>query len=73
MATLKDHFVKTFGKPDSETYAAAADAFMRSLAAYSIISYVLQLKDRHNGNILVDNQGRKRLLSLGVVATCLQY
>ncbi len=29
----------------------------RSLAAYSVISYVLQLKDRHNGNVLIDNEG----------------
>ncbi|KZF21654.1 phosphatidylinositol 3 [Xylona heveae TC161] len=57
IATLKDHFVKAFGEPETETYKAAADSFMRSLAAYSIISYVLQLKDRHNGNILIDNQG----------------
>lgn len=58
IATLKDHFVKTFGEPSSETYKSAEDAFVRSLAAYSIICYVLQLKDRHNGNILIDNQGR---------------
>ncbi|KAH9884465.1 phosphatidylinositol 3 [Xylariomycetidae sp. FL2044] len=56
-ATLKDHWVKTFGKPDSEPYKAAVDAFKRSLAAYSMISYVLQLKDRHNGNVLIDNEG----------------
>ncbi|KAI9864043.1 MAG: Phosphatidylinositol 4-kinase pik1alpha (PI4-kinase)(PtdIns-4-kinase) [Trichoglossum hirsutum] len=46
-----------FGEPESENYKAAGDAFMRSLAAYSIISYVIQLKDRHNGNILIDDQG----------------
>ena len=56
-ATLKDHFVKTFGEVDSAPYKAGEEAFMRSLAAYSILSYVLQLKDRHNGNILIDNQG----------------
>ncbi|KAI0115137.1 kinase-like domain-containing protein [Daldinia grandis] len=57
LATLKDHWVKTFGKPESEPYKAAVDAFKRSLAAYSIISYILQLKDRHNGNVLIDNEG----------------
>ncbi|RYO74731.1 hypothetical protein DL766_004518 [Monosporascus sp. MC13-8B] len=56
-ATLKDHWVKTFGKPNGEPYKAAVDAFKRSLAAYSIISYILQLKDRHNGNVLIDNEG----------------
>ena len=57
IATLKDHFVKAFGAPDSEAYKGAVDAFKRSLAAYSIISYILQLKDRHNGNVLIDNEG----------------
>lgn len=57
IATLKDHFVKTFGVPETEAYKAAEDAFKRSLAAYSIISYILQLKDRHNGNVLIDNEG----------------
>ncbi|KAK5627691.1 hypothetical protein RRF57_003406 [Xylaria bambusicola] len=56
-ATLKDHWVKTFGKPDSDAYRSAVDAFKRSLAAYSMIQYVLQLKDRHNGNVLIDNEG----------------
>ena len=57
IATLKDHFLKAFGQPDSETYRAGVDAFKRSLAAYSIISYILQLKDRHNGNVLIDSEG----------------
>ncbi|KAI8715499.1 hypothetical protein NCS52_01057700 [Fusarium sp. LHS14.1] len=57
IATLRDHFLKAFGKPDSKPFKAGVDAFKKSLAAYSIISYVLQLKDRHNGNVLVDSEG----------------
>lgn len=57
IATLRDHFVKVFGLPESEPHRAGVAAFGRSLAAYSIISYILQLKDRHNGNVLIDNEG----------------
>ncbi|CAM1502921.1 Fc.00g076970.m01.CDS01 [Cosmosporella sp. VM-42] len=57
IATLRDHFLKAFGAPDSEPFRAGVDAFKRSLAAYSVISYVLQLKDRHNGNVLIDSEG----------------
>ncbi|KKA28280.1 hypothetical protein TD95_001845 [Thielaviopsis punctulata] len=57
IATLKDHFIKAFGPPKSKAYRAGVDAFKRSLAAYSVISYIFQLKDRHNGNILIDSEG----------------
>jgi hypothetical protein len=57
IATLQDHWRKTFGEPDSDAYVAGVKAFTCSLAAYSMISYVLQLKDRHNGNLLIDNMG----------------
>ena len=30
---------------------------MESLAGYSIVSYLLQLKDRHNGNIMMCRDG----------------
>ncbi|EST09239.1 Phosphatidylinositol 3-/4-kinase, catalytic domain protein [Kalmanozyma brasiliensis GHG001] len=56
--TLYDHFLAAYGPPTSAGFVAARDRFMRSLAGYSIISYLLQIKDRHNGNILVDNEGR---------------
>ncbi|SGY25305.1 BQ5605_C018g08600 [Microbotryum silenes-dioicae] len=61
--TLYDHFIdygpiqQTYGSPSSGRFRKAQDAFVKSLASYSVICYLLQLKDRHNGNILVDRDG----------------
>ncbi|KAI8393409.1 kinase-like domain-containing protein [Radiomyces spectabilis] len=55
--TLRDYFERTYGNPESDEFLKAQDAFMRSLAGYSIACYILQIKDRHNGNLLVDNMG----------------
>ncbi|KAF7544599.1 hypothetical protein G7Z17_g9818 [Cylindrodendrum hubeiense] len=67
IATLKDHFLRAFGQPDSEPFKAGVDAFKKSLAAYSIISYILQLKDRHNGNVLVDSEGHIIHIDFGFI------
>lgn len=48
---------QTFGSPDSDAFRMARDNFLQSLAAYSLITYILQIKDRHDGNILLDNEG----------------
>jgi len=55
--SLCEHFQETFGDTHSPGFKEAQTNFIESLAGYSIISYILQIKDRHNGNILIDHQG----------------
>ena len=54
---LKHFFEEHFGQPGSDSYENSKANFVESLAAYSIVCYLLQIKDRHNGNILLDNKG----------------
>ncbi|KAG6376167.1 kinase-like protein [Boletus reticuloceps] len=55
--TLLDHFRSTYGDPSTAKFARAQRNLAKSLAGYSIITYLLQIKDRHNGNILLDREG----------------
>ncbi|KAL1944535.1 hypothetical protein VTO73DRAFT_2965 [Trametes versicolor] len=55
--TLLDHFKTTYGDPSSAKFARAQRNFAKSLAGYSLVTHLLQIKDRHNGNILLDRDG----------------
>lgn len=55
--SLLDHFKNTYGDVSSVKFARAQRNFVKSLAGYSVITYLLQIKDRHNGNILIDRDG----------------
>jgi hypothetical protein len=55
--TLLEYFLAEFGALNSEEFLCAQRNFVHSCAAYSIVSYLIQVKDRHNGNILLDNEG----------------
>ena len=54
--SLKVFYENYFGK-GSKKYKKALRNLVRSLAGYSLVCYFLQIKDRHNGNILINNEG----------------
>lgn len=55
--SLAEFFKKQWGSSPEELKRARSN-FISSLAAYSVVCYLLQIKDRHNGNIMLDAEGR---------------
>eukprot|EP00891_Asterochloris_glomerata_P007299 jgi/Astpho2/7299/e_gw1.00113.17.1_t len=64
---LYEIFQREFGAPGMESFETARRNFIQSSAGYAIASFLLQSKDRHNGNILIDTQGRLVHIDFGFI------
>ncbi|MCO5573599.1 hypothetical protein L7F22_027371 [Adiantum nelumboides] len=56
VSSLREFFCNKY-QDDSPALKVAQRNFVESMAGYSILCYFLQVKDRHNGNLLIDEEG----------------
>ncbi|CAN8251702.1 unnamed protein product [Cochlearia groenlandica] len=56
ITSLHDFFAAKY-RENSPTFKLAQRNFVESMAGYSLVCYLLQIKDRHNGNLLLDEEG----------------
>ncbi|NXM12033.1 PI4KB kinase, partial [Ploceus nigricollis] len=65
--SLLDYFLQEHGSANSESFLSAQRNFVRSCAGYCLVCYLLQVKDRHNGNILLDAEGHIIHIDFGFI------
>ncbi|XP_061355092.1 phosphatidylinositol 4-kinase beta 1-like [Gastrolobium bilobum] len=56
ISSLREFFIAKY-QEDSPSFKLAQRNFVESMAGYSLVCYLLQVKDRHNGNLLMDEEG----------------
>lgn len=65
--TLLQYFVREFGDIESHEFKNAQKNFVQSCAAYCLVCYLIQVKDRHNGNILLNSDGHLIHIDFGFI------
>ncbi|XP_060064447.1 phosphatidylinositol 4-kinase beta-like [Ylistrum balloti] len=65
--SLREYFIREFGPPNSEEFLTAQKNFVQSCAGYCLLCYLIQVKDRHNGNILLDSHGHIIHIDFGFI------
>lgn len=65
--SLRDYFINEFGEPTTEEFLTAQRNFVESCAGYCLVCYIMQVKDRHNNNILVDAEGHIIHIDFGFI------
>ncbi|XP_068031003.1 phosphatidylinositol 4-kinase beta isoform X2 [Anomalospiza imberbis] len=65
--SLLEYFRQEHGSANSESFLSAQRNFVRSCAGYCLVCYLLQVKDRHNGNILLDAEGHIIHIDFGFI------
>ncbi|XP_061117398.1 phosphatidylinositol 4-kinase beta isoform X2 [Conger conger] len=65
--SLLDYFLQDHGNYTTEAFLTAQRNFVQSCAGYCLVCYLLQVKDRHNGNILLDAEGHIIHIDFGFI------
>jgi len=62
---LHSYFVKAYGPEHSASFKAAQRNFIESMAAYAVVCYLLRVKDRNDGNLLITRHGHMVHIDFG--------